>query len=118
MPPAAQAWQLQSTQWCISEAERIGPACYALVHALFGDKVLIHMRAVQGVLRLKEKYGATRLEAACSRANHYGTPGFNVVKRILEKGLDQESLIKAFDALASTYTEGGRFYRNTNTILQ
>jgi len=118
MPPAAQAWQLQSTQWCISEAERIGPACYALVHALFGDKVLIHMRAVQGVLRLKEKYGATRLEAACSRANHYGTPGFNVVKRILEKGLDQESLIKAFDTLASTYTEGGRFYRNTNTILQ
>lgn len=118
MPPAAQAWQLQSTQWCLSEAERIGPACYALVHALFGDKVLIHLRAVQGVLRLKEKYGATRLEAACSRANHYGTPGFNVVKRILEKGLDQKSLIKAFDALASTYTEGGRFYRDTNTILQ
>jgi len=118
MPAAAQAWQLQDTQWCLKEAERIGPACYALVHALFGDAVLIRMRAVQGVLRLKSKYGATRLEAACSRANHYGTPGYKVVKSILEKGLDQQTMLAAFDALASTYTEGGRFYRDTQTILQ
>lgn len=118
MPSAAQAWQLQDTQWCLSQAEQIGPACYALVHALFGDTVLVRMRAVQGVLRLKQKYGATRLEAACSRANHYGTPGYKVVKSILEKGLDQQTLLAAFDALASTYTEGGRFYRDTQTILQ
>lgn len=118
MPPEAQAWQLQDTQWCLSEAERIGPACFALVHAMFGDAVLIRMRAVQGVLRLKNKYGATRLEAACSRANHYGTPGYKVVKSILEKGLDQQTLLAAFDALASTYTEGGRFCRDTHTIIQ
>lgn len=118
MPPAAQAWQLQDTQWCLKAAEQIGPACYALVHAMFGDQVLIKMRSVQGVLRLKQKYGATRLEAACSRANHYGTPGYKVVKTILEKGLDQQTLLSAFDALASTYTEGGRFCRDTQTILQ
>jgi transposase len=118
MPPAAQAWLLQDTQWCINEAERIGPACHALVHAMFGDAVLLRLRAVQGVLRLKQKYGAARLEAACSRANHYGTPGYKVVKSILEKGLDQQTLLAAFDALASTYTEGGRFYRDTQTILQ
>jgi hypothetical protein len=64
MPPAAQAWQLQDTQWCVKEAERIGPASYALVHAMFGDTVLIRLRSVQGVLRLKQKYGAARLEAA------------------------------------------------------
>jgi hypothetical protein len=80
--------------------------------------VLIRMRAVQGVLRLKQKYGAARLEAACSRANHYGTPGYKVVKTILEKGLDQQTLLRAFDALAATYTEGGRFCRDTQTILQ
>ena len=118
MPSAAQAWQLQDTQWCLSQAEQVGPACCALVHALFGDAVLIRMRAVQGVLRLKQKYGATRLEAACSRANHYGTQSYKVVKSILEKGLDQQTLLAAFDALASTYTEGGRFYRDTQTILQ
>jgi transposase len=118
MPPEAQAWLLQDTQWCLAEAERIGPACLALVHAMFRDAVLIRMRAVQGVLRLKQKYGATRLEAACSRANHYGTPGYKVVKSILEKGLDQQTPLAGFDALASTYTEGGRFYRATHTILQ
>jgi hypothetical protein len=118
MPPAAQAWQLQDVAWCVAEAERIGSACSALVHALLADKVLIRMRAVQGVLRLQSKYGAARLEAACSRANHYGTPGLKVVKSILEKGLDQQALLEAFDALASTYTEGGRFYRPTRTIIQ
>ncbi len=118
MPPQAQAWQLQDVKWCLAEAERIGPACFALVHALFGDAVLLRMRAVQGVLRFKSKCGATRLEAACSRANHYGTPGYKVVKSILEKGLDQQALLAAFDALASTYTEGGRFYRDTQTIIQ
>src|SRR6202166_360334 len=118
MPPEAQAWLLQDTQWCLAEAERIGPACLALVHAMFRDAVLIRMRAVQGVLRLKQKYGATRLEAACSRANHYGTPGYKVVKSILEKGLDQQTPLAGSDALASTYPEGGRFYRATHTILQ
>lgn len=118
LPPEAQAWQMQDTQWCLKQAEQIGSACYALVHAMFGDHVLIRMRAVQGVLRLKQKYGAVRLEAACSRANHYGTPGYKVVKTILEKGLDQQTLLSAFDALAATYTEGGRFCRDTQTILQ
>ena len=52
-------------------------------------------------------------------ADHMADLGFlPVVKRILEKGLDQQDLLAAFDALASTYTEGGRFYRATNTILQ
>lgn len=118
MPSAAQAWQLQDTQWCLTQAEQIGPACHALVHAMFGDAVLIRMRAVQGVLRLKQKYGAARLEAACARANHYGTPGYKVVKTILEKGLDCHTLLSGFDALAATYTEGGRFCRDTQTILQ
>jgi hypothetical protein len=39
-------------------------------------------------------------------------------KTILEKGLDQQTLLSAFDALAATYTEGGRFCRDTQTILQ
>jgi hypothetical protein len=89
-----------------------------MVHAMFSDHVLIKLRAVQGLLRLKQKYGDARLEAACSRANHYGTPGYKVVKTILEKGLDQLTLLIAFDALAATYTEGGRFCRDTPSNLQ
>lgn len=118
LPDAAAAWQLRDTQWCLREAERIGPACHALVHALFGDTVLVRLRAVQGVLRLKDKYGAIRLEAACSRANHYGTPSYKAVKAILDKGLDRQTSSTDFDTLCATYTEGGRFCRDTTTMLQ
>ena len=43
---------------------------------------------------------------------------YHSVKTILQKGLDQQTLLLAFDVLASTYTEGGRFCRDTETILQ
>jgi hypothetical protein len=55
MPPQTQAWLLMDTQWCLAEAERVGPACVAMVHAMFGDKVLVRMRAVQGALGLRKK---------------------------------------------------------------
>jgi hypothetical protein len=46
---------MHDTQWCLREAQRIGPSCYALVHALFGDQVLIKLRAVQGVRRFAQQ---------------------------------------------------------------
>ncbi len=41
---------------------------------LFADRVLENLRAVQGLLRLKDKYGAARLEAACDQALAYDNP--------------------------------------------
>jgi hypothetical protein len=118
LPEASAAWKLRDTQWCLQQAERIGPACHALVHAMFGDAVLERLRAVQGILRLAHKHGTARLEAACSRANHYGTQTYRAVKTILERGMDQQEMTAGFDALAATYTEGGRFCRDTSTMLQ
>jgi len=117
LPPEALAWKLQDTQWCLQEAQRIGPACFALVHALFADSVLIKLRAVQGVLRLAKSFGAVRLEAACRRANHFGTPTYRAVKTILAKGLDQQPAEPAFDQLSLTYSQGGRFCRDPETLL-
>lgn len=117
LPPEALAWNLQDTQWCLKQAERIGPACLRVVRTLFGDRVLIKLRAVQGLLRLAKTYGDARLEAACARANRFGTPTLRAVKTILKKGLDQQTEVTAFDQLAPTYTEGGRFCRDTQTLL-
>jgi hypothetical protein len=61
--------------------------------------------------------GDARLEAACSRANHFGTPTYRAVKTILQKGLDAQAALPAFDALSPTYTEGGRFLRDTRTLF-
>lgn len=119
LPPSAQAWQLHDTQWCLARAQAIGPACHTLVLALFNDNVLIRLRAVQGILRLAETYGAARLEAACQRANHFATPSYRAVKTILQKGLDQapEPPVSAPTTSAATYTHGGRFCRDTHTLL-
>jgi hypothetical protein len=79
---------------------------------------LIKLRAVQGVLRFAQQFGASRLEAACRRANHFGTPSYKAVKLILQKGLDQSWLsTEPVESGATTYTHGGRFCRDTQTLL-
>ncbi len=118
MPPEALAYKLQDPQWCLKQAEAVGPHCLALIQNLFADRVLENLRAAQGVVRLKKKYGAPRLEAACQRAIHFDNPRYRTVKTILEKGLDQQpDTQQAFDALADSYTGTARFLRDTRKLL-
>jgi hypothetical protein len=118
MPPEALAHLLQDPQWCRRQAEAIGPACQALIEHLFADRVLEHLRGAQGLLRLAKTHGPARLEAACRRALDFGNPRYRAVKTILERGLDQQSdSERAFDQLGEAYTGGGRFSRNTRTLL-
>ena len=114
MPPDAQAYALRDPQWCLKSAQAIGPACRAVVEALFADRVLEHLRAAQGLLRLADQYGATRLEAACARAVHFGTPRYRTVKSILVQGLDRVSAQAEAEALEDPYVRGGRFSRSSS----
>jgi len=49
-------------------------------------------RACLGILRLGDRYGPERLEAACARALRIGGRSYRSVKSILEHGLDREPL--------------------------
>jgi len=119
MPPEALAWKMQDPKWCLTQSEQIGVACHGLIQRLFSDRVLENLRAAQGIVRLKKKYSAARLEAACQRALAYNNPRYRTVKTILEKGLDQHpSAEQAFDTLADSYTGQGRFCRNTRQLLK
>ena len=119
LPPEAIAWKMRDPQWCLKQSEAIGKHCHQLVRQLFADRVLDNLRAVQGLIRLKDKYGAARLEAACQRALDYHNPRYRTVKTILEKGLDQHpSAQLAFDTLTDSYTGQGRFCRNIQTLLK
>jgi len=119
LPPEALAWNLQDTQWCLREAQRIGPQCHALIQALFADQVLVNLRAAQAVLRLEKTYGTLRLEAACARAVSFGSLRYRSIKTILAKGLDQANPKPATNTeLADTYTRGGRFCRDTQNLLR
>lgn len=116
LPPDALAWSMADPQHCLRESERIGPQCHTLIQRLFADRVLDHLRAAQGVIRLEKSHGAARLEAACERALAFDDPRYRTVKTILAKGLDQTTVSNSFDSVADTYTRGGRFSRRPSTL--
>lgn len=112
MPPESIAYKLQDPQWCLRQSEETGPACHRLIQTLFSDSVLDNLRAAQGIVGLKKKYGPVRLESACKRALHFDNPRYKTVKTILEKGFDQTPFQEApRDAvpLSPVYTGNGRF---------
>ncbi len=74
LPPETVAYKMRDPQWCIKQAQGIGPRCLALIEALFADRVLDNLRSAQGVISLVKKFGRSRLEAACRRALHFGDP--------------------------------------------
>jgi hypothetical protein len=118
MPPAALAYKLQGPQWCLAQAQKVGPDCRRLIERLFADRVLDNLRAAQGIVRLAKPFGAARLEAACRRALAFDNPRYRTVKTILERGLDQlPDVERAFDVLADSYSGGGRFCRDTRKLL-
>jgi transposase len=118
LPPEALAWKMQDPQWCLRQAEAVGANCLELVQRLFNHGVLDNLRAVQGVIGLKKKYGAVRLEAACCRALFFDDPRYRTVKGILQKGLDQHPLHREPEPmLSAVYTAEGRFLR-PNSDLQ
>lgn len=114
MPPEALAYKMQDPQWCLKQAEKVGPGCHRLIRRLFSHKVLDNLRAAQGVISLGNKYGPVRLEAACIRALHYDNVKYRTVKSILNQGLDQAPLPEHTNVipLASPYTGKARFLRN------
>jgi hypothetical protein len=118
LPPEAQAFRMRDPQWCLKQADRIGPACRELIESLFADRVLDHLRAAQGILGLEKRYGSTRLEGACARAVAFDSPYYRTVKTILDKGLDQAPDPQlSLPGLNGTYTGGGRFCRDTALLL-
>ena len=119
MPPEALAYKMRDPQWCLKQAQGIGTACHNLIGRLFADKVMENLRAAQGIVRLKDTYGALRLEAACQRALDFDNPRYGTVKTILKKGLDGlPTPEQTFDSLAVSYTGHGRFCRPIHTLLK
>jgi hypothetical protein len=91
--PAHKAAYLERTPaYCRRLAACIGPATSQVVETLFADRPLYRLRSVQAILRLEERYGAKRLEAACTRALFFDDPRYRRIKTILKNDLDQEPL--------------------------
>ena len=73
-PPHKIAYTLQTVVWCRAQAEQIGPGAVAVVAELSQVNALHRLRAIQGIIRLRDRYGDARLDAACARALEVGDP--------------------------------------------
>ncbi|QBS36666.1 IS21 family transposase [Thermaerobacter sp. FW80] len=91
LPPDRVAFYQRTPPWCLQQARALGPSVFELVHQLLQGHTLTHLRQAQGILRLGERFGPGRLEAACQRALEFGDPRYRTVKNILERGYDQAS---------------------------
>jgi len=119
LPPNALAFKMRDPQWCLKQATEIGEHCQRLITSLFNDKVLDNLRAAQGIVGFRKRYGKVRVNAACLRALTFDNIRYHAVKQILEKGLDQQDFSEAsFDTLADSYTGAGRFSRDPGSLLK
>jgi transposase len=95
--------------------EQTGPRTAELVKRILESRPHPEQgyRACLGLLRLGERYGASRLEAACARALQVGAISYQSVKSILSTRLDQLPLEEQ-TALAlpqnHEHVRGGEYY--------
>jgi transposase len=82
---------------CLALASDIGPATHQVVAALLADPVVDRLPTVGRLLRLRERFGGQRLEAACARAVRFDDLNYMTVKHILINGLDSEPLVAGPD---------------------
>jgi len=88
LPPDRTAFYERTPQWCLRQAKEKGVDVFEVIRQLLAVNTLTHLRQAQGVLRLGDRYGESRLDAACRRALSFGDPRYRTVKNILERGLD------------------------------
>lgn len=91
-PPEKAAYLEKTPQRCWEIAAKVGPATTRVVELLLAERPLDRLRSVQAILRLEETVGRQRLEAACTRALHFGDVRYRRVRDILNAGLDLETL--------------------------
>ncbi len=119
LPPEHIAFKMRDPSWCRLQAEQVGTHCEALIEKLFSNGVLDRLRAAQGIVGLRKRFGDARLDAACRRALAFENLRYGSIKTILERGLDQVNDPQgAFDQLADTYTGNARFGRDTRDLFK
>ena len=91
-PPEKVAYLMATPQYCREKAAGIGEATTTVVERLLAERPLDRLRTVQAILRLMDKYGPRRLEAACRRALCFDDARYTTIKRILVRGLESDPL--------------------------
>ncbi len=77
---------------CQALAAEVGAATTTVVARLLDDGVIDRHQRVIRILKLRTRVGDARLEAACTRALRFDDLTYATLKRILDRGLEQEAV--------------------------
>lgn len=115
MPRAHRDYAHWTPERLIRWAAKAGPAVAEMVEAILGSRAHPQhgFRPCLGIMRLGQKYGDERLEAACRRALEIGSKHYKSVRSILDKGLEQrlaEEPVQSALPLAHDNVRGAAYY--------
>jgi transposase len=105
-PPEKIAFFMRTPTWCRTRAAELGESVAEVVAVLLEVNALHRLRSAQGVVRLAERYGDARLDAACARALLVGDPSYRTVKGILIAGTECDGLAPAAVPIAPAHLHG------------
>ena len=88
LPPEKVAGLVSSRDTLLQAAQRVGRHTAQAVQQLLDERPLERSQMVQRILRLADRFGAARLEAACERGLYFDDVRYRTLKRILEQGLE------------------------------
>jgi hypothetical protein len=77
----------------MADAQAVGPATLQVIQTLLDDSILYRIPTAGRLVRLKNRFGAEFLEAACRRALAFDDPGYGTIKHILAQGLEADKPI-------------------------
>ncbi|MDX9709694.1 MAG: IS21 family transposase [Trichloromonas sp.] len=91
-PKEKSAYALRDVAYYLRKARENGEKQGAfMAELLAGDVPWAYIRQAQQLLRLSDKYGATRVEAACARALAFGLMNVSRVERIIKQSLENST---------------------------
>ena len=91
-PKGARIFLDQDKDYCLTQAQHVGPSTHQLLEQVLHVPTLVGQRKAQAILRLSDTYGLQRLEAACTRALAFGNDTYHSLKNILARGLDAQHM--------------------------
>lgn len=90
-PAERAAYAMRAPDACVQQAEQVGPAAGQFVRVLLsGTFPWARLRQAQKLLRLAQRYGPARVNAACARALAFELLDVARVERILHTALERE----------------------------
>jgi transposase len=94
MPPPHRRYAEWSPERFEKWARKIGPETERLITAVLEryPHPALAYRSCLGILRLENRYGASRLERAAERTLAYGGASYKSVSHVLKAGLDREAV--------------------------